>query len=122
MTTQTITAALPISRNIRLKRRADWSMSLFMKQTNDRTQPLDTTGWTATMTIKSSPNGELYKTLSTDVNGGIVHTPAEGKMVFKIYKEEIALLDFSHAVYEILIVDNNTETTCPFIGDVEMIP
>jgi hypothetical protein len=102
-----------------MKRRADWRMTLYCKQTADRTKAIDITGWTATMQVKSGPNGEVYKDLNTPTN--VVITAAEGKIMFKISKEEIANLDFAHAIYEVLIVDSSATTTCPLIGDVEML-
>lgn len=112
-TTQTITAPMPITRNLKWKRGADWSMTLRLKEDDGSIR--DTTSYSATMTIKASQNGETYTSIAA------VNTAAEGKLYFAITASNIGALDFGHAVYDIIITDALGGKTCPLVGDLELL-
>jgi len=117
--TQVITAAMPVQRGLRMKKGADWRMTITAKE-DDQVTPRDITGWDVILTIKDRPNGDQMIQLT--IGDGIALTPASGRMDFEILSEGVDELEFSRATYDIIIIDANDDKTCPFYGDVELIP
>jgi hypothetical protein len=109
----------PIRKDIQIPRLGDWHRTIILLQ-DDKVTPIDTTGYTMTMTIRSSLNGEVYDTL-TIANGKIVHTPASGQFNLNLTAAEIAAYDFVRAVYDIAYVDGSANTTHLLTGSVEVV-
>jgi hypothetical protein len=117
-----ISGPMPLVHNLRMKRGADWRMRIYVKE-DDRITIRVTTNWTAVMNIKSAGNGEIYTSLGIVTTGtGIINTGASGLFTFQILAAAMDALDFSHAIYEIILTDVSGLKTCPFIGEVEMLP
>jgi len=100
-------------------RGADWIGFAFQHMEDDNVTPIDTTGYTAEMLIMESWNGELYKTLTTA--SGIVMTAATGMFNVAMDKAAVATLDFSRAVYKLIVTDDNGNITPYFMGTIEVI-
>jgi hypothetical protein len=115
MTTTVVNAPMPIRRDLRMKRGADFRMSIIAKE-DDRVTIKDTTDWDVLMTFKDAPNGEQYLQLA--IGSGITNTPAEGRLAFEITNVNV---DWTRAIYDIIIIDALGTRTCPFYGDVEVI-
>lgn len=102
-----------------ITRGADWVGFAFQHMEDDNVTPIDTTGYTAEMVIMESWNGELYKTLS--IGSGITMTAAQGLFNVTMSKEDVDALDFSKAVYKLIITDSGAHKTCYFMGNIEII-
>lgn len=100
-------------------RDADWIGFAFQHMEDDNVTPIDTTGYTAEMVIKDSWNGETYKTLT--IGDGITMTAAQGLFNVVMSKEDIDALDFSKAVYKLVITDSSDNKTCYFMGNIEIV-
>jgi len=107
--TTTIKAAMPVTRDIRQKRGADFHWTIRLKE-NDGVTVQNTTGYSSTLTIKAGQNGETYATINA------TNSPSSGQFNYDITALTIEGFDFGSAEYELLIVDNNGGKTIPFIG------
>lgn len=116
---QIIRAEPPIRRDWKMKKGADFNRTIKLKE-SDGVTAKDTTGYTMTMSIKASPNGETYATLA--IGSGITHSPASGQFNILIAAATNAVYDFSSAVYEITITDASAGVTIPFMGEIVLTP
>ena len=110
----------PIKHDFTWKQGSDWHATIKLKE-DDRITAKDTTDYAMTMTIKSAPNGETYDTLTIGT-GMIVHTPAGGQFNINRTAAQIAAYDFTSAVYDIIIEDASGGLTCPFYGEIVVLP
>lgn len=108
---------LPIRRDIEMKRGMDWNWTLKLRE-NDSVTPKDTTGYTATMTIRDA-GGEIYKALT--IGDGITHTPGIGQLNIRIPYTDINEFEFSSAEYDLIIVNTLDAHWCPFHGNIKVI-
>ncbi len=100
-------------------RGADWIGWAFQQMEDDNVTPIDTTGYTASMIIKESWNGDTYKTLT--IGDGITMTASTGLFNITMSKATVDTLDFSTAVYKLVVVDDNDGETCYFMGNLRMV-
>jgi hypothetical protein len=100
-------------------RGADWIGFSFQHMEDDNVTPIDTTDYTAEMIIKESWNGETYKTLT--IGDGITMTAAQGLFNISLDKTDIDALDFSKAVYKLLVTDDSGGITPYFMGNIEIV-
>ena len=115
---ETIRATPPIRRNTRFKRGADWHWTIKLKEANGTAK--DTTDYDMVMNIKSAANGETYDTLV--VGTEITHTPASGQFALELLSTTIDAYDFSTAIFDVIITDASGGNTCPFYGEITVIP
>jgi hypothetical protein len=99
-------------------RGADWVGFSFQHMEDDNVTPMDTTGYDAEMIIAESENGETYKTLT--VGDGITHTASQGLFNITMDYTAVAELDFSTAVYKIIITDSGGGKTPYFMGRLQV--
>lgn len=102
-----------------MKRGMDWNWTVKLRE-NDGVTAKDTTGYTMTMTIKSSSNAQAIKTLVID--SGITHTPASGQFNLKIAYSDVNEFDFTSAIYDLIAVNTGGDHICYFYGNVKIIP
>lgn len=105
----TIKAAMPITRDIRQKRGADFHWTIKLKE-DDGVTAVNTTGYSSTMTIKNGQNGEVYATITA------IHSAASGQFNYGATAATLDGYDFSSADYEIQIIDSGGGKTIPFVG------
>jgi hypothetical protein len=105
----TIKSALPITRDIRQKRGADFHWTIKLKE-NDGVTVKNTTGYTSTLTLKRGQNGETYATITA------TNSAASGQFNYDIAAATVDGYDFSSADYEVLITDASGGKTIPFVG------
>lgn len=110
---------LPVKRDIEMKRNMDWNWTLRLRE-NDGVAAKNTTGYSMTMMIKSSANGEAYKTLM--IGSGIIHTALSGQFNLTIPYSDINAFEFSAAVYDLVIINNLSKQYIPFYGSIRVIP
>lgn len=108
MTTK-IKTAMPMTYNVQHKRGADFHKTIKLKE-DDGVTAKNTTGYSSTLTIKSSQNGEVYAVVAA------TNSPASGQFNYDITAAALAEYEFANAEYEILIVDDSGGRTIPFIG------
>jgi len=113
-----IRATPPVRRDTKFKRGADWHWTIKLKEANGTAK--DTTNYDMVMTIKSKANGETYDTLA--VGAEITHTPGSGQFAIELLAATIDAYDFSTAVYDVIITDASSGKTCPFYGEITVIP
>jgi hypothetical protein len=114
-----IKAEQPILRDWKMKRGADWHRTIKLKE-SDGVTVRNTTGYSMTMTIKATPNGETYAALS--IGNGITNSPASGQFNIDQTAAQVDLFDFSSAVYEVAITDAVGGKSIPFMGEMLLIP
>lgn len=83
--------------------------------------PKDLTGYTAAMKIKERYNDTSFIVSLTDANGGLVITPAEGKIEIVIADDVTAAITESFGVYDLELVDSGGETTKLIRGKVSFV-
>lgn len=105
----TIKSALPVTRDIRQKRGADFHWTVRLKE-NDGVTAVNTTGYSSTLTIKNGQNGEIYATITA------TNSAASGQFNYDITAAMLEGYDFSSADYEAQIVDSSGGKTIPFVG------
>lgn len=105
----TIKSALPITRDIRQKRGADFHWTIKLKE-NDGVTVVNTTDYSSTMTLKHGQNGETYATITA------TNSPASGQFNYDITAAVLDAYDFASAEYEVQIVDSSGGKTVPFVG------
>jgi len=105
----TIKSALPVTRDIRHKRGADYHLTIQLKE-NDGVTAVDTTDYESTMTLKNGQNGETYATVTA------TNSPASGQFNYDITAATLDGYDFASAEYEVQIVDSSGGKTIPFVG------
>lgn len=110
---------LPVRRDIEMKRGADWSWTIKLRE-NDGVTVKDTTGYTMTMTIKSSANREEYDVLT--IGDGITHTPASGQFNLKITYSDVNEYEFTSAIHDVIVVNPAGDHICYFYGNIKVIP
>jgi len=110
---------LPVRRDIEMKRGMDWNWTIKLRE-NDNVTVKNTTGFTMEMRIKSSSNGDLYKTLS--IGSGIAHTPASGQFNLLVSYADVNEFEFTNAIYDLIVVDASANLLCYFYGNVKVIP
>lgn len=81
--------------------KGDWHETINFYE-DDEVTPLDTTGYSMTMDIFSSANGEVYDSL-TEANGKITHTPASGQFNLDLTAAQIEAYDFKRAGFRIVL-------------------
>jgi hypothetical protein len=110
--------SLPLVQDITLVQGGDWHETINLFE-DDQVTPKDTTGYTAEMTIFSSPNGETYDTL-TIANGKITHTPASGQFNLDLTAAQIAEYDFTSAQRKFIITTDTGGKVPLIIGSVQV--
>jgi hypothetical protein len=115
----TIKAEQPIRRDWKMKKGADFHRTIKLKE-SDGVTVRNTTDYAMTMTIKASPNGETYASLS--IGNGITNSPASGQFNIDQTAAQVDLFDFASAVYEITITDSSGGKSIPFMGELVLIP
>ncbi len=97
----------------------DWHETVNLYE-DDEVTALDTTGYTMTMEIRSSTNGELYDSL-TIANGKIVHTPAIGQFNFNLTAAEISAYEFKSAQYRTLLDYGDGNIQAWRVGNIKVV-
>ena len=100
-----------------LTQRADWEMTLVLKNDDDTLIPLD--GYSGKMQIRICYNSAVISELSTD-NGKIVINTVDSEITLKLPNTETAVFDFSSAVYDLQLTDNLAEITYLIKGKVPL--
>ena len=111
-------AKLPIRRDIEMKRGMDWNWTIRLLE-NDGVTAINTTGYTATFTIKA-PGGAVYDTLVID--NGITHTPVNGQFNIGRAYTTIDGYEFSSAEYDLIFVNTLSKHWCAFYGNIKVMP
>ena len=117
--TTTIQGEMPIRLDWRMKQGADFSKTIELYE-DDGVTPKNTTGYAMTMKVKSAPNGETYDTLT--IGSEITHTPSAGRFVILRNAAAVDAYDWGNAIYDIIITDASNGKTCPFYGEIAMLP
>jgi len=95
-------------------RGADWPGFAFQLVEDDNVTPLDTTGYTVSMPVSASENGEVYTTLS--IGSGITMTAASGLFAVNLTDTAVDAFNFRTAIYKLIVTDAGGIKTCYFMG------
>lgn len=107
--------------DIELVRGGDWHETINFYSDDAGTVPLDTTGYTMSMTIqKSQPNGEPFDELTVE-NGKIVHTPASGQFNLNLTAAEIDEYNFTAATYRMVLDYGDGNIQVFRLGNVKVV-
>jgi hypothetical protein len=94
-------------------RGADWHWA-FQFMEDDNVTPIDTTGYTCSMVIRESENGETYATLS--IGSGITMTAASGLFNIDLDDSVVDAYDWRTAEYKLIVTDDSGGKTPLFVG------
>jgi hypothetical protein len=92
----------------------DWTQTLTW--TSGGT-PVDLTGWSAHMQIRSDPGGELYADISTAA-GGITLGGDAGTITLTIANAVTGAWTWDNAYYDLLMTDTSGNISCLLSGQV----
>lgn len=107
----------PVTYNINIKQGAEWATSMQILDEND--QPINLTGYSATMQIRDMPGGMLIKEIKTTPGTGITITALTGTIGLALTAAETALFTFQAAQYDLLI-DSGTTKTYLLEGEIKL--
>ena len=84
--------------------------------------PVDMTGWTARMQVRSEVGSETVIAELTTENGGITIEPLEGKINLYLSDVETSAFSFEDAVYDIELVDQAGDVHRDIEGKIKLSP
>lgn len=95
---------------------ADWTWSFQVLDDND--DPVNTTGYTARMHLRPTPNGELVKELTT--SSGITNSTATGTFTILYPDTETDDINHTKLVWDLYLTDNSGLVSCILAGTVQV--
>jgi hypothetical protein len=105
--------------NIELVLGGDWHETANFFE-DDEVTAKNTTGYSMTMTIFSSSNGEVYDVL-TVANGKVIHTPASGQFNFNLTVDEILAYEFRSASYRMVVDYGDGNVQAIRVGTIKVV-
>lgn len=99
-----------------LVRGANWHWA-FQLMEDDNVTPIDTTGYTCTITIYESENGKEYGTLT--IGSGITMTAASGLFNVDIDDSVVDAYPFRNAKIKVIVTDDLGDKVPFFLGKLE---
>lgn len=99
-----------------LVRGANWHWA-FQLMEDDNVTPIDTTGYTCTITIYESENGKEYGTLT--IGSGITMTAASGLFNVDIDDSVVDTYPFRNAKIKVIVTDDLGDKVPFFLGKLE---
>lgn len=99
-----------------LVRGANWHWA-FQLMEDDNVTPINTTGYTCTITIYESENGEIYTTLTN--GSGVTMTAANGLFNVDIDDSAVDAYPFKTAKFKVIMTDDLGDKDPLFLGKLE---
>ena len=86
---------------------ADWQQIFYLFAPGSSTVPLDLTGYTANMHIRTTVAAVAPIIALNTSNGRIVITPLAGKIALQLLAEDSAALSVGYAVYDLMLTSSS---------------
>ncbi len=92
---------------------ADWHWA-FQLFEDDNVTAKDTTGWTCTVELLESENGEVYATFTN--SSGVTMTAASGLFNIDISDTNVDTYNFKSCIFKVIMTDDTGDKTPYFLG------